>query len=169
MIKRNNTLMLFLAYSLIIIVPIIISIAFCLSIDLPKNSPFIEEKNVLTIFIHNMLIGLLLITLTDITAIPIIIINSFYLGIIIGSIMKSTNLEHLLFSTIHIPFELIGWILILHFSRKFRFILFRLIKKERTNFKELVTKVLVYLFPIYLIAAVIESLEIYLSLKGWCL
>ena len=77
-----------------------------------------------------MLIGLLLITLTDITAIPIIIINSFYFGIIIGSIMKSTNLEHLLFSTIHIPFELIGWILILHFSRKFRFILFRLIKRK---------------------------------------
>lgn len=155
MIKRHNILLLFLAYSLIIIVPIIISIAFCLSIELPKISPFIEEKNVLNIFIHNMLIGLLLIILTDITAIPIIVINSFYLGIIIGSIMKSTNLEHLLFSTIHIPFELIGWVLILYFSRKFRFILFKFIKKERTKFKELVTKILVYLFPIYWISAVI--------------
>ena len=71
--------MLFLAYSLIIIVPIIISIAFCLSIDLPKNSPFIEEKNVLTIFIHNMLIGLLLITLTDITAILVVLMTYFYI------------------------------------------------------------------------------------------
>lgn len=153
-------------YTILILIPIVISVIFCYSIELPKEKPLVENKSVLDIFFHNIIIAIFLIILTDFIAIPILFINSLYLGLILGSIIRSTNIEYVLASTMHIPFELIGWILVIYFSRSFRINLHRVIRKEKCEIKPLIKKVLILLLPCYILGAFIEGLEIYLILKG---
>ncbi|OHO72667.1 hypothetical protein HMPREF2580_04060 [Staphylococcus sp. HMSC036D05] len=165
---KNNAkvIKLLCLYLLVIIIPLLISIAFCYSIELPNGTPKVEHKSIFEIFLHNILIALLLIVLTDVIAIPVLMINSFYLGIILGSIIKSTSLEYICLSTVHIPFELIGWTLVIFISRQFRINFHRLIKIEKIAVKSIFKKIFYFLIPIYILAAVIEGLEIYFILKG---
>lgn len=161
-----NKKKLLLIYISIIIFPIIISVLFCYTIDLPISNTHVSYKSFWEIFYHNLFISIVLIILTDIVALPILIINSLYLGLILGSIIKTTDITIVSFSIMHLPLELLGWLITMFLSYNFRLNLTKLIKKEEHSFINIIKSITFYLIPIYLFASVIENLEIVYKLKG---
>jgi hypothetical protein len=161
-----NKKKLLLIYISIIIFPIIISVLFCYTIDLPISNTNVSYKSFWEILYHNLFISIVLIILTDIVALPILIINSLYLGLILGSMIKTTDITIVSFSIMHFPLELLGWVITMFLSYNFRLNLTKLIKKEEHSFINIIKSITFYLIPIYLFASVIENLEIVYKLKG---
>ena len=84
------------------------------------------------------------------------------------SILKSSQRgkfapEPTILFTLHVPFEVFGWVLVLTYSTLMRRALFQ--KNRFSLLKELSKKILFHLVPIYLTAAIIESTIIYIRMR----
>lgn len=146
-----------------ILISILISSLFAYSLNLRNQNVSLEYKGVFEIFFHNFSIGVLLILLTDIFAWPLIIMNGLYLGLALGNALLMFGLKDTILFTLHVPFEVFGWVLVSTYSTLMRRALFQ--KNRFSLLKELSKKILFHLVPIYLTAEIIESTIIYIRMR----
>ncbi|SDC50155.1 Stage II sporulation protein M [Pelagirhabdus alkalitolerans] len=153
--NKHRVLFITLVDISLIITTIILGYLFGGLLDLDNLAPHQSDISGSTIFFHNLTVSIAIIIFTSIIAYPVIIVNSFFLGLSLNIGIDIFGFLYVLnIMAYHVPIEILGWLLSLNIARK----VLDLYKRRKKIQLKQVLKQTLYLAGVYLIAAYIERI-----------
>jgi len=126
-----------------------------LEVDLKREA---LDLNFIDIFFNNASIGIMLVLLTSFISYPIILYNSFFLGLNIYFGIELFGVYKTFMTLIfHTPIEIVGWIICIIASKRMKDFYKTVLKKEinKENIKA-VCMLLLTMIAVYFVADIVE-------------